>query len=105
MQNDASVTTGVRLPRKDRQELEKLALRYHNKPAGLIRLAVENLIDATRANGGQQPPSIRAMQATDKADVAAADHALTGNPEATAAANHPDLALAAEGPAKYPAKR
>ena len=48
-------TTGIRLEEGKREQLEKIAKPYHTSPSALMRLAVDQLILATEANGGQLP--------------------------------------------------
>ena len=42
-----------------RDKLEEIGRPYHMTPSALMRLAVDNLITATEANGGQLPFSVQ----------------------------------------------
>lgn len=57
-------TTGLRLEEGKHEALERIAKPYHSNPSALIRLAVDQLILATEANGGQLPePLMLRMEA------------------------------------------
>ena len=55
-------TYPLRLDDGRREDLEAIGKPYHMSKAALIRLAVDQLIAATKANGGQLPAVIEEMR-------------------------------------------
>ena len=71
-------TTGLRLEEGKQEKLEEIARPYHSNPSALIRLAVDQLIIATEANGGQLPEPLMLRLEREYPEKAAALAALSG---------------------------
>ena len=64
-------TYPLRLESGTRKQLEAIGKPYHMNKAALIRLAVDQLIAAIQANGGQLPSAILELRDEEIPEVAA----------------------------------